>query len=160
MSEEIVQLSEQLREEAEAEGDDDTSDQWKPLRELLKAALLSGEIPIEPSEMKPKEVWTKYKSANAPAMQFVDYADKSIREKYTRLLRSLRKKHKDGDLENENMNNNKAIVWSKSAAKQYLKRCFREKLISVDYSDPQCVWDEHCKNERAFARMEYDTAFV
>ena len=142
------------------DGDDDEDAEktkWKALRELLKAQILANEIPVEPSTMKPKVVWQKYKDAGHAAIQFVDYNEKAMREKFTRMLRSLRKKHKDGDLENEGK---KEIVWAKSAAKQHLKQCFKEKVVSADYTDPKEIWNNHCKDHRAFARMSFDDAFV
>lgn len=166
MSEEIVNLSEALRtdsaedEEVALDGaPDKDKDKWKALRQLLKMELLNGEIPVEPSAMKPKQVWQKYKDASHPDIQFVDYVDKSTREKYTRMLRSLRKKHKDGDLENEEKTG-KQIVWAKSAAKQYLKQCFRDELISVHYDNAEEVWKNMCQDHAAFARMSFDAAFV
>ena len=79
-----------------------------------------------------------------------------VRNKFTRTLRNLRNKHKDGDLEHEGK---KAIVWGKSAAKQYLRRCFRDKVISTDYTDAKAVWSAHCEGHAEFARMECDAAF-
>ena len=76
------------------------------------------------------------------------------------MLRTLRKKHRDGDLENEDANALKVIVWAKSAAKQFLKKCFREKVIPPDYKDAKQVWKDHCESHRAFARMSCDDAFV
>ena len=134
-----------------------SDEQWEAVRGLLKAGLLADEIPIESKEMRPKDVWMKYKDANAPAIVVVDYDDKKVRDKFSRMLRSLRKKHKDGDLEHEGK---KAIVWGKSAAKYFLKRCFRDKLIPTDYTNAEQVWKDHCAGNPAFARMQYDSAFV
>ena len=134
-----------------------SKDQWKAVRSLLKTGLLADEIPIDGKTMKPKEVWTKYKAANHDDMQCVDYENKSVREKFTRMLRSLRKKHKNGDLENEGQ---KAIEWGKSAAKQFLKKCFKEGTIPTDYQDAKQVWKDHCEGTTAFKRMQYDSAFV
>lgn len=134
-------------------------DHWKQLRGILKAAILAQEIPVESKVMPPKAVWQKYKDANHPDIEVVvgDYTGKP-REKFTRILRSLRKKHQEGDLENEDKP--KIIKWSKSAAKQLLKKCFREKVIPSNYGDAEQVWKDHCKNEAAFARMQYDDTFV
>lgn len=131
-------------------------DKWKAVRLLLKNALLSGKIPFESKEMLPKQVLEKF--ANHQDMAFISYKDASIRDKYTRILRGLRKKHKEGDLVNEDLPN-KVIRWSKSAAKQFLKKCFRQKIIPADYSDSKEVWETHCKGEKAFARMQYDKTF-
>ena len=78
------------------------------------------------------------------------------------MLRLLRNKHKDGDLVNEDTIK-KVIVWSKSAAKQYLKKAFREGLIpdNIDKKeDMKEIWDDLCEDNAAFARMEFDDAFV
>jgi hypothetical protein len=37
---------------------ENTEEQWKAVRGLLKEALLAGEIPLEPKEMYPKAVFT------------------------------------------------------------------------------------------------------
>ena len=87
----------------------------------------------------------------------VDYDDKQVQAKFSRLLLSLRKKHLDGDLLNENSPDE--VVWQKSAAKQYLKKCFRQKTISVDFTDHEQVWKDFCKDHRAFARMKYNESF-
>ena len=63
----------------------------------------------------------------------------------------------NGDLENEG--EEKAIQWAKAAAKQYLKKCFREKIISVDFGDHEQVWHQHCKHHSAFRRMKFDNTF-
>jgi len=147
-----------MSEPEEDEQSGPTKEEWTLVRKALKNGLLSNEIPAEPTEMRPKEVWQKY--VDHPDMGCVDYTNKQVRDKYTRILRSLRKKHKDGDLENEDMNALKVIVWAKSAAKQFLKKCFREKVISPDYKDAKKVWKDHCENHRAFARMSCDDAFV
>lgn len=134
-----------------------TVEEWKDLRGLLKAAVLSGEIPLEPKAMRPKAVYQKYE--NNPAMECIkDYKPKKAVEKFRRMLESLRKKHGNGDLLEEDKP--KAIEWGKSAAKQFLKRCFRENLIATDYASPRDVWDEHCQGHAAFARMSYDTTFT
>jgi hypothetical protein len=133
---------------------EDTAGQWKALRGLLKEALLAGEIPLESKEMRPKAVFTLYKNANNPVIG----ADIVYGDKFSRMLRGLRKKQKNGDLQNEDKP--KAVDWSKSAAKQFLKRCFREATISADYQDPKQVWTNHCKDDRAFERMQCDDAFV
>jgi len=135
-----------------------TKEQWLEVRKVLKAAILANEIPME---MRPKQVWQKYVDLNNQAIiTCVDYTNKSVREKYGRMLRTVRKKHNDGDLENEDANALKVIVWAKSAAKQFLKKCFRDKVICPDYKDAKVVWKDHCENHPAFARMTCDDAFV
>ena len=133
-----------------------TKEQWNDVRKLLKEAILAGEIPLEPKQMRPKQIFEKFQTS--PAMGCVDYGQKSTRDKLTRMIRTLRAKHKDGDLENEDKA--KPVEWAKSAAKQHLKKCFREKLIPADYQDPKLVWTEHCQGKAAFARMEYNSAFT
>ena len=118
---------------------------------------MTEEIPVDATAMKPKAVWQMYKDANNQDIQCIDYQNKPVRDKFTRMLRSLRKKHNDGDLENEGL---KVIEWGKSAAKQVLKKWFREKLIPTDYQSAEQVWKDHCKDNAAFARMEFDSAFV
>lgn len=139
---------------------DETDEQakWRLARDFLKAVILSGEVPIEPTEMKPKQVWNKYRTASVDAIAWIDYGDKPTREKFTRMVRALRKKHKDGDLQNDGKK--QVIVWSKSAAKQFLKKCFREQVISIDYKDAKSVWEQHCKDCHEFKRLKYDDAFV
>ena len=149
---------------SEPEADDETGptkEQWLAVRKALKAGILANEIPVEPTEMRPKQVWQKYVDLNNQAIiTFVDYTNKSVREKFGRILRTVRKKHSDGDLENEDVNALKVIVWAKSAAKQFLKKCFRDKAIRPDYKDAKVVWKDHCENHPAFARMMCDDAFV
>jgi hypothetical protein len=41
-----------------------------------------------------------------------------------------------------------------------LKRCFRDETISANYQDAQQVWTNHCKDDKAFKRMQCDGAFV
>jgi len=137
-----------------------TKDQWQAVRLVLKTGLLTKEIPLESVAMRPKQVWEKYINDNNTSVQFIDYKVVPVRDKFTRILRSLRKKHADGDLENEDLNAPKVLEWGKSAAKQYLKKCFREKAIAADYKAPQQVWKDHCENHAAFARMKYDEAFT
>ena len=134
-----------------------TDEHWNALRNLLKQAILANEIPLDSKLMRPKQVWQKYYDADHPDIQTIDYNIRATRDKFTRLLRALRKKHKDGDLENEGQ---KAIEWGKSAAKQYLKKCFRLKVIPTDYDNAEAVFNNHCKNDPSFARMQYDAAFV
>lgn len=124
----------------------DTKKLWKAVRGFIKEAVLVGEIQ---KDMKPKAVYEKYK--DIPVMAVVAYGDK-----FSRMLRALRKKHKDGDLENEGL---KVIEWGRSGAKQFLKVAFREKTIPSNYADEQQVWNDHCKDHKAFARMQYDAAF-
>lgn len=138
-----------------------TEEEWKAVRELLKSALLANEIPLESTEMRPKAVWQKYMDVNNPDIQCIDYQVKSIRDKYTRVLRALRKKHKNGDLEHEDKP--KRIEWAKSAAKQFLKKCFREKVISTKYQekqDEEQIWKDHCEGHPGFARMEFNGDFT
>jgi hypothetical protein len=105
-------------------------EQWKAVRGLLKEALLAGEITVETKEMGPKAVFERYhNTANNPL------ADIVYGEKFRRLLRSLRKKHRNGDLQTEG--NLKAIEWSKSGAKHLLKSLFREGTICSNYQDAQ-----------------------
>ena len=138
-----------------------TKEQWLLVRKTLKSGILTNEIPTDGREMRPKQVWEKYSiEVDSPDMRCIDYEDKSARDKFGRMLRALRKKHKDGDLENEEANAQKVIVWAKSAAKQFLKKCFRDKVIRPDYKDAKVVWKEHCENHPAFARMMCDDAFV
>lgn len=134
-----------------------TPEQWKEVRALLREGLLSNHIPVESTEMRPKVVWQKYMDEANPAIQCIDYDDKSIRDKYTRILRDVRKKHKNGDLENENKP--KLIKWIKSLAKQVLKKAFRAEHISPTYTDAKQVWNDHCKDHPAFKNMKYDDAF-
>ena len=149
--------SEALESEDPATETGPSKEQWQAVRSLLKAGLLAEEIPTDGKAMRPKDVWTKYKTANHEAIQCVDYEDKMARDKFTRMLCSLRKKHRDGDLEHEG---EKAIEWGKSAAKQFLKKCFREKTIPTDYQDAKKVWQDHCEGTPAFKRMQFDSAFV
>jgi hypothetical protein len=132
---------------------ENTAEQWKAVRGLLKEALLAGEIPVESKELGPKAVFTLYKNASNAVIADIVYS-----EKFTRMLRGLRKKHKNGDLQNEDKP--KAVEWGKSAAKQFLKRCFREGKILANYEDTQQVWTDHCKHDKAFKRMQCDGAFV
>lgn len=137
-----------------------SKDQWQAVRDALKAALLTGEVPLEPKEMKPKAVH-QLLVASGHLDHAVDYTNKSIRDKFQRLLLSLRKKHKDGDLERD-LKGGKTIEWGKSAAKQYLKKCFRDGTISSSYlsSDAEQIWKAHCQTHPAFARMQYDDSFI
>ena len=48
--------------------------------------------------------------------------------------------HKDGDLEHEGKP--KTIEWRKSATKQFLKKCFREKAVLTDYEDAKQAWKD------------------
>jgi hypothetical protein len=73
-----------------------TEEQWKAVRGLLKEALLAGKIPLESKEMLPKSVFALFKDANNPVIAGIVHGDK-----FTRVLRALRKKHKNGDLQNE-----------------------------------------------------------
>ena len=70
--------------------------EWEDARKFLKKAVLEGKIPVDSSQMKPKQVWERFK--DAPALQCLNYGDKNILEKFTRMIHALQKKHKDGDL--------------------------------------------------------------
>jgi hypothetical protein len=83
--------------------------------------------------MYPKAVFTMYENANNPVIADIVYG-----EKFTRMLRGLRKKHKNGDLQNKDKPD-KVIEWRKLAAKQFLKRCFRKGRISANYQDARQV---------------------
>ncbi len=136
-----------------------TIEEWAAVRDLLKSGLLADEIPIESTAMRPKAVWQTFVDNGNAAMKVIDYDDKAVRDKFTRLLRSLRAKHRDCDLENEDKP--KAIRWSsKSAAKQYLKKCFRQRIIVPEYTDAAEVWKEHCESCEAFKNMKFDSTFV
>lgn len=61
---------------------------------------------------------------------------------------------------------NKKFDWRNSAAKKYLKKCFKDGVIPLTYPTddggvgPQAVWDEHCKDHPSFKGMVYDTTFA
>ena len=133
-----------------------TKEQWKKIRDVLKEGLLSGGIPVDSTVMKPKQVWQEYKEETE--VGWVDYGLLQSRDKFTRMLRSLQAKHKDGDLQNEGQP--KTIEWGKSAAKQMLKRIFREGKIDPNNISADRVWDSHCKGQPAFARMKCDDTFA
>lgn len=133
-----------------------TDDAWKEVRGLLKAAIVAGEIPLEPRKMRPKEVYDKYLDATT-----IDYNNKKSQEKFTRMLRGLRAKHMNGDLEKES--ESKAIEWSKSAAKQVIRAWFRDGTLSTTFTDKkdlQKIWEDHCRAHAAFKKMKYDEAFI
>ena len=142
----------------ESTDDGPTKEQWNAVRLLLKTDLPQGKIPIESSEKKPKAVWQGHIDKKNADIVCINCNKKRTQEKFSRMLRSLRKAHKDGDLENEG--NDKVTQWGKSAAKQFLKKCFREKAIATDFSDPKEVWQNHCHGRRAFSRMRCDSVFV
>jgi hypothetical protein len=134
-----------------------TDEQWKEVRGLLKAAVLAGDIPLEGKKMRPKVVFEKFMSEKGSAP--FDYSNKRARGKFTRMLQQLRKKHGDGDLRNEdNTTDTKPIQWGRSAAKQFLKRSFRDGTISTSYKkeELQQIWNDHCKDHPAFKRIQYD----
>ena len=133
-----------------------TEEQWSMVRNLLKTSVIAGDIPVDATKMRPKVAWQMLKDANKPAIEFVDYEIKTVRDKFSRMLRSLRKKHKDGDLEHEDK---KIVKWGKSAAKYFLKKCFKEKIILPDSLDAKHIWENHCKGRPEFARMSYDGTF-
>jgi hypothetical protein len=130
---------------------------WKEVRGLLKAAILAESIPVESKEMKPKEVFKKFVHIDT-----LDYKDKKTQEKFARMLRLLRSKQKNGDLADENLST-KPIEWAKSAAKQVLRGLFRDGTISTSFkekSEIEQIWNDYCKDHRAFKRMKCDDAFV
>ena len=57
------------------------------------------------------------------------------------------------------------IDWAQSAAKQFLKRSFRDGTIPLNYMTkdggpgPKHVWDNHCKDNPAFKHMLYSSLF-
>jgi hypothetical protein len=61
---------------------------------------------------------------------------------------------------------NKKFDWRNSAAKKYLKKCFKDGVIPLTYPTdeggvgPHAVWDEHCKDHPSFKGMVYDTTFA
>jgi hypothetical protein len=128
-------------------GEDDIAAHWKIVRTVLKEGLLQDAIPADPKAMKPRAVYEIYAQQQHESFLAIPYGDK-----FTRTLRALRKKHINGDLINEDKP--KAIVWRKSAAKQVLKRAFREKLISKDYTSAEDVWNKHCKDNDSFKRIQ------
>ena len=133
------------------------NDLWKEVRGKLKAALLAGNIPVEPREMRPKEVFqTLFADCEA-----VDYTDHKVKEKFCRMLRTLRSKHKNGDLENEEKAT-KPIEWAKSAAKHVLRQWFRDSIISISFENKEIeqIWKDHCKDHAAFKKMKFDEAFI
>lgn len=141
----------------EVEGTTVVDDTWKQVRDLLKGALLAETIPVESKEMRPKEVLQ-----NLVHIEHLDYKDKKTQEKFARMLRMLRSKHKNGDLANENLSN-KPIEWAKSAAKQVLRGWFRDGTISTSFKETaeiEQIWNDYCKNHRAFKRMKCDDAFA
>ena len=55
------------------------------------------------------------------------------------------------------------IDWKNSAAKGFLKECFKDGRIPLDYSDsggPRLVWDTLCNGNPAFHRMVYGGTFT
>jgi len=60
----------------------------------------------------------------------------------------------------------KKFDWRNSAAKKYLKRCFKEGVIPLTYSvedggvGPKAVWEAHCKDHASFKGMSYDDNFA
>jgi hypothetical protein len=136
--------------------EDPTKEVWKEIRGQLKVGLLAGSIPAEPTEMKPKEVYQTFLD-----LEMIDYTDKKVREKFCRMLRLLRSKHRNGDLVNEDQPN-KPIEWAKSAAKHVLRQWFRAGIISSSFEKEEIaqIWEDHCKDHAAFKRMKYDDAFI
>lgn len=60
----------------------------------------------------------------------------------------------------------KKFDWRNSAAKKYLKRCFKDGVIPLKYSvedggvGPKAVWEAHCKDHASFKGMSYDDNFA
>ena len=55
------------------------------------------------------------------------------------------------------------IDWKNSAAKQVLKKLFREKTVPAEYSKtigPKKVWEDYCQNDPAFVGMSYGETFT
>ena len=132
--------------------DDATSD-WRkhPARERLKLALAEGEFPADYKEFGPKQVWQKYKDDPA-------FAGLSYNPTFTRRLLALRKQalndKEDADID-----------WKNCRAKQFLKQCFKDGMIPLQYSQPpntgpQAIWNMHCKDHPAFAGMSYNETFT
>ena len=48
------------KEELEGTEEGAATDKWKALRSFLKQKLIASEIPAEPKELRPKEVYLKY----------------------------------------------------------------------------------------------------
>jgi hypothetical protein len=135
-----------------------TDEQWKEVRGLLKKAVLAGDIPLEAKKMRPKVVFEKFMSEKS-SCSFFDYSNKRARGKFTRMLQQLRKQHGDGDLQNEDSTTKtKPVQWGMSAAKQFLKKSFRDGTISTTYkkAELQQIWNDHCKDHPAFKRIQYD----
>ncbi|CAB9504960.1 unknown protein [Seminavis robusta] len=122
-----------------------SKDEWNAVRKQLKDDVLSGVIPHVLKEMRPAAVYQMYADAANPIIACVDYTNKRQNAKFTLMLRTLRNKHADGDLVNEDKA--EPIVWRKSAAKQFLKRAFREGLIPDNIStneDMEEIWNDLC----------------
>jgi len=74
--------------------------------------------------------------------------------------------HVAADKEKKKPKADKKFDWRNSAAKKYLKKCFKDGVIPLTYptddggSGPQAVWDEHCKDHPFFKGMVYDTNFT
>jgi hypothetical protein len=143
-----------MSEEVEA----DVSDvQWKEVRDRLKAAILAGTIPVESKEMRPKAVYQQFVNS-----ENIDYTVNKTKEKFARMLRSLRSKHKNGDLAIEGQSK-VVILWAKSAAKQILRKWFRDGTILTTFEtkgEIDQIWKDHCKDHAAFKKMKNDGDFI
>lgn len=59
----------------------------------------------------------------------------------------------------------KDVAWRDHPAKLYLKKCFINGTIPMDYQakkggpGPRSIWDQHCKNNPLFANMSYGQTF-
>jgi hypothetical protein len=72
----------------------------------------------------------------------------------------------DADKKKKKPKASKKFDWRNSAAKKYLKLCFKDGTIPLTYpsdeggSGPRAVWDQHCKDHPSFKGMEYDNNFT
>jgi hypothetical protein len=57
---------------------ENTAEQWKAVRGLLKEALLARETPLESKEMHPKAVFTLYENAKNPVIADIVYGENQI----------------------------------------------------------------------------------
>jgi len=74
-----------------------------------------------------------------------------------------KRKQKNGEGEAPKKPKEKDIDWKNSAAKNFLKKAFKDGTIPLDYSDtigPRVVWDDHCKDNPAFVGMLYGNRFT
>lgn len=119
-------------------------------KKLLAKEIKDGNIPFDGKEMGPKAVYDAYK--HDPAFVGIEYD-----AAFTRRLRDLRKKLSEAE-------EDEAIDWRNSIAKQFLKQAFRDSLISLDYDKEKTgakqVWDTHCANNPAFEEMNFGSTFT